>query len=108
MPLDALSLGIDAIAARSQGATDFSPALLGSVLMHCKPATFGGRGHKYVVIKGQVRDSGECCTQGTAASEMLAVYRVRNDGTLQRLRRYPVALRKFYSRSHDAGDSRLR
>jgi len=66
--------------------------------MDSKPATSGG--HKYVVIRGR---------RGTAASvETLAVYRVRNDGILQRLRRYPVALRKFYSRSHDAGDSRLR
>jgi hypothetical protein len=32
MPLDAESLGIDAIAAKSQGATDFAPALLGTLL----------------------------------------------------------------------------
>ena len=45
-------------------------------------ATLGG--HKYVVIRG---------SQGRGASiETFAVYRVRNDGMLRRLRRYPAAL----------------
>jgi hypothetical protein len=53
-----------------------------TVYMDSKPATF--RGHKYVVIRGR---------QGRAASvEVFAVYRVRNDGMLRRLRRYPAAL----------------
>jgi hypothetical protein len=59
-----------------------SRAFVSTVHMDSKPATFGG--HKYVVIRGRL---------GRAASvETLAVYRVRNDGILQRLRRYPVAL----------------
>jgi hypothetical protein len=76
------SLAISIVVARSQGATSLSPALVSTVYMDSKPATFGG--HKYVVIRGR---------RGTAASvETLAVYRVRNDGMLRRLRRYPVAL----------------
>jgi hypothetical protein len=53
-----------------------------AVYMDSKPETFGG--HKYVVIRGR---------QGKGASvETFAVYRVRNDGMLRRLRRYPAAL----------------
>jgi len=53
-----------------------------SVYLDSKPATLYG--HKYVVIRGR---------QGRAASvEIFAVYRVRNDGMLRRLRRYPADL----------------
>jgi hypothetical protein len=53
-----------------------------SVYLDSRAATFGG--HKYVVIRGR---------QGRGASvETFAVYRVRNDGMLRRLRRYPAAL----------------
>jgi hypothetical protein len=75
------SLVFTILIARREGAKSDSPASV-TVTLASKPATFGG--HKYVVIRGR---------RGTAASvETLAVYRVRNDGMLQRLRRYPVAL----------------
>jgi hypothetical protein len=47
--MDAQSLVINIIVARSQGATSVGPSLVGTLLMDSKAATFG----KYVVIRGR-------------------------------------------------------